>query len=610
VAHTPTSHNIYRFTLTLGSVVLVIASLYFAQKILLPVALAIMGAFLLAPGVSFLERRGLGRLPAVGLVVVLTFLVLAGLGLTITSQVRGLVTQLPHYKENIARKFATVRTLSEGTFFESFNNAIKDISDEVLRTTPDLGEEARKEPQAVQIQPTGLARLYAVSGPAAEMVASVVFLLVLLIFMLVQREDLRNRIIAFAGGAHLVLTTRALDDSARRISRYLLMFLVINVCVGIILTLILLALGATLPSGGAIAQYALLWGFLAATLRFIPYVGTWSVGALLTLYTLAVSDSWVDPVVVFAAFSCMEIFAGQVLEPLLFGHTIGVSPVALLIALAFWTCLWGPIGLLLAAPLTACLVVLGKYVPDLEFINLLLGSGQALAKDLQFYQRLLARDQDEAGGLLEEELRVLPPETVYEEILIPTLIRTKRDRNRGELDPEDERFVLEMTREIVDNAETPPPLEDAGPERPLVFGWPAHDKADELALELFRHLVDPNLCHFEVLRSELLGAELVERMRADQPAVVCIAALPPGGLAPARYLAKRLRAQVPDAKIILGRWGQQEMPDKIRQELRKVGIEEVGITLTENRQQLAALLQLVGRSPLQRTASAQPVAGR
>src|SRR5262249_39816874 len=221
-------------------------------------------------------------------------------------------------------------------------------------------------------------------------------------------------------------------------------------------------LGVVLPSGKALAQYALLWAFLAATLRFIPYAGTWSVGALLTLYAIAVSDSWVDPLVVFVAFSCMEVLAGQVLEPLLFGHSIGVSPVALLIALAFWTWLWGPIGLLLAAPLTACLVVLGKYVTELEFLNLLLGADPALPKDLQYYQRLLARDQDEAEDLLEEELRVLPVEAVFEEVLVPTLIRTKRDRNRGELDAEDERFILEVTREIVDNAERPPPLTDAG----------------------------------------------------------------------------------------------------------------------------------------------------
>jgi B12 binding domain len=294
----------------------------------------------------------------------------------------------------------------------------------------------------------------------------------------------------------------------------------------------------------------------------------------------------------------------------LFGHSIGVSPVALLVALAFWTWLWGPIGLLLAAPLTACLVVLGKYVGELEFINLLLGADPALPKDLQYYQRLLARDQDEAEDLLEEELRVLPAETVYQEILVPTLIRTKRDRNRGELDPKDERFVLEVTREIVDNAETPLPLGHAGDGRPLVFGCPARDKEDELALDLFRHLVDPRLCHFEVLGSEMLGADVVERVRAEQPAVVCLAALPPGGLAPTRYLVKRLQAQVPDVKIVLARWGQPEMLDKIREQLRKVGIEEVGLALAETREQLTALLQLVAHSPRTNRVSPEVLAER
>jgi predicted PurR-regulated permease PerM len=610
VAQTLSSQNISRFAVTLGSVVLVVASLYWAQRVLIPVALAVLLAFLLRPPTSFLERRGLGRLPAVSVVVVLAFFFLAGLSLLITSQLRSLVAELPQYKEKIAQKVVVLRTLTEGTLLENFNNAVKDISDEVLRNDADLGGEKKPEPQPVQIQPTGLARLYALMGPAAEILATIALVVVLLVFMLAQRETLRNRVVAFAGGAHLVVTTRALDDSAHRISRYLFMYLVINVGVGIMLALILMILGMTLSCGKALAQYALFWAFLAATLRFIPYVGTWSVGALLTLYTIAVSDSWIDPVVVFTSFACMELLVGQVLEPLLFGHSIGVSPVALLIALAFWTWLWGPVGLLLATPLTACLVVLGKYVPGLEFINLLLGSSPALEKDLQFYQRLLARDQDEASELVEEELRVRPTEAVYEEILVPTLIRTKRDHARGELGSDDEQFVLEATREIVDVADLPPPLQDAGDDRPLVIGCPARGKADELALDLFRHLVDPALCHFRVLGSELLGSEVVERVRTEQPVVLCIAALPPGGLAPTRYLTKRLRAQFPGVKIVLGRWGQQETLDKIRQRLLELGVDQVGSTLAETRQQLTTLLQVVVRSPRNKKASPQARAAR
>jgi hypothetical protein len=265
---------------------------------------------------------------------------------------------------------------------------------------------------------------------------------VLVIFMLLKREDLRNRLLRLVGHGRLTVTTKAVDDAGQRISRFLLMQALINGTFGLSLAVGLFLIGV---------EYAFLWGFLAAILRYIPYLGTWIAAILPITLSLAMFEGWLQPLLVMALFLVIELICNNVLEPRLFGRSMGVSEVALLVVAAFWAFLWGPIGLVLSNPLTVCLVVLGKYVPQLEFFDVLLGDEPALDADVSFYQRLLARDQDEATEIVLTHVQTLGPEQVYDALLVKALCHVRRDREQDQLTDFDEEFILRATGEIVED---------------------------------------------------------------------------------------------------------------------------------------------------------------
>ena len=253
-------------------------------------------------------------------------------------------------------------------------------------------------------------------------------MVVLVIFMLIDHADLRNRLIRLAGYGRLPLATRALDEAVQRISRYLQMQSIINGSYGVALALGYFLIGV---------PYAFFWGFLAATLRFIPYVGPVLAAAFPIVLSLAAFDGWVQPILVISLVLVLELVSNGLLEPLLYGQSTGVSEVALMVAIAFWTWLWGPVGLLLATPLTVCVSVLGRYVPQLEFLKILLADEPVLEAHAAYYQRLLAKDQDEAAAIVDDALRTQALDAVYDEVLIPALVAAKRDREQGTLAVED-----------------------------------------------------------------------------------------------------------------------------------------------------------------------------
>ena len=603
MAEAPSSTNSYRPFLVFLSLALVTVALYLAQKVLIPVALAILLAFVLSPVVSWLQHRGLPRTLAVAVAVLLAFAVLMAVGLTITWQLESLAERLPGYQANITAKLEAAQNATKGTFLQNLQNFVQEISKDLQHPggeqqpaapgggqgQPPAPEGAPpQQPVPVQVQQSsGLAaQIPVIAGTAVELTASAALAVVLVIFMLIGREDLRNRVVRLLGPGQVVSTTRAIDDSARRLSRYLLMQSCTNAAVGVLLTAGLWLMGV---------PYFLLWGFLAFALRFIPYAGTWSVAVLLAVFCFAVSPGWWQPLGAFGYFAAIEILMSQAIEPLLFGHTTGVSPVALVIAIAFWTWLWGPVGLMLSIPLTTCLAVLGKYLPQMELFDVLLGDEPVLDEPTRYYQRLLARDQDEATDLAEDYLQKHDPATTFDGLLLPALVWAKRDHERGELPLEDEQFVFEVTRSVLedlaDRAEEPGDG-TAGRARVTVFGCPARDKADELALEMFRQLVAPAGCRVELLSAQTLTGEVVGRVKKEgAPVVVCIAAVPPGGLAQALYLTKRLHRQFPDLKILLGLWGQQDLPGRVAERLQRAGADQVATTLQQSRNQLVPLVQ-------------------
>ena len=428
----------------LATLTLITASLYFAKAVLMPVALAILLAFLLSPLVLALQRWGLGRTLAVILVVVLTFSLLGALGWTVFRQFASLMDDLPRYQQNIKHKIADIQGAGQGSFLDKAQRAMTEITQELQQSDRQLKPEDRPIPVVVE-GPSMLWQLPALLEPLAT--AGLVIALV--IFMLLARGDLRNRFIRLVGSRRLTLATKALEEAEQRISRYLLMHSIVNGSYGTVLGLGLFLIG--LP-------YALLWGVLAALFRFIPYLGP----AIATLFPVALSlvafPTWQEPFLVIGLIVLLELGSNMIMEPLLYGRTAGVSEVALMIAIAFWTWLWGPVGLLLATPLTVSLGVLGRYVPQLEFLGVLLSDEPVLEPHTSYYQRLVARDQDEATDLVEEYLQTHTVAELYDNVLVRALYTTRNDWSLGNLTQEDVHFVVHTTREIVENAVGPQPL--------------------------------------------------------------------------------------------------------------------------------------------------------
>jgi predicted PurR-regulated permease PerM len=464
-----------------------------------------------------------------------------------------------------------------------------------------------EKPLYVSTQTNTWSQVLEVAGPAGEGLASTLLVIVLVVFMLIQRENLRNRIVRLVGRGRLVVTTRALDEGARRISRYLVMQVMVNTGFGVALA-VGLFLAGVFTGQESLRYTAVLWGFICGSVRFVPYLGTWVGVGLLLLFCFATLPGWGAPLGIFAFFLVLELLTANVIEPLMFGHSTGSSPLALLLAAAFWTWLWGPVGLVLSTPLTVTLVVLGKYVPQLKFFEVLMGDEPPLSPEVTYYQRLLARDQDEASELIEEYLETHSVDDTYQELFLPALLQAKGDHERGELDDDDLEFLLDATRDIVDylvSAQSAPasapPGEDgkeaAPPPKAVLIGCPVHDEVDELALYLLRNLLLPQGYGVEILSSDLLTSEVLARVGTECPPVVCLAALPPGGLAQARYLCKRMRTQCPDVRIVVARWGEPENLERIQKRLRSAGADYVGTSLLESRTQIVPLLQVASTSP-------------
>jgi AI-2E family transporter len=359
--------------------------------------------------------------------------------------------------------------------------------------------------------------------------------------------------------------------------------------------------------------YAVLWGFFATVLRFIPYVGPFAAAIMPSALSLAVFEGWLWPILVVGIFVALELICNMVLEPLLYAESAGVSEVGLLVAVAFWTWLWGPVGLVLATPLTVCVVVLCKYVPRMDFIGVMISGQPAMESNISYYQRLLAMDQAEAAEIVEEHLKTHPQEQLFDEVLIPALNYTRRDRELGRLTEDGEQFVFRATREILEDLNSMKPessSEASDSSQPAtivenspvilpkvpVLGCPAKDEADELALLMFRQLLDSTRYEVEIMSDAMLTAEVVARIGEKSPAMICIAALPPGGLAQTRYLCKRLRARFPDLKIAVGRWG---MESEDSNSILLAGADRVGTTMIETREQIIQLSQISSHSEAQ-----------
>lgn len=433
---------------TVATVVATVAALYFGREVFLPIAVALLLTFAIAPVVSALKRVGIPRLPAVIASVLGAFAALALFSFVVASQVSDLAQNIPVYQINILTK---IRALKEnglgGGIISRLSGVIERVGQEIDRQEPQLPsatEAPKRDPIPVEIvsHEKPLEVLQNLVAPLISPLASASLVIVVVIFMLMEREDLRDRFIRLVGYGDLHRTTQALQDAGKRVGQYLLMQLTVNIVYAIPITIGLWVLG--IPN-------ALLWGMLALALRFVPYIGP-IIGALLPLFlALAVAPGWSLLLWTGALFIVMELITGNVIEPWLYGSHTGLSPLAIIVAAIFWTWVWGPIGLVLSTPLTVCLVVLGRHVPQFEFLDVLFGNEPVLEPHARLYQRLLASDPEEATDHAEEMLEEKYLFEFYDQVAIPALLLAEQDRMRGVMDDDQRKQVAESALTLVAN---------------------------------------------------------------------------------------------------------------------------------------------------------------
>jgi predicted PurR-regulated permease PerM len=564
------------------AVLVSIGALYIARPVLVPLAIAVLVAFVLGPILGPLERR-LGRPVAVTLLVVALLGVLGALAWGVGRQVNDLAGELPQHRERLRQRIAELRRTTGPTPVAQLPGLVDELIGGLSGSEP-----GTREPPMVVVQQ---ARADSMLSPVVVIRSAITAALTLLLalFFLLERQELRNRLIRLAGFARLPIATRALDEASRRIATYLVSQLAVNTAFGCVAAIGLLVIGV---------PYALLWGLTATLLRFVPFVGFWASLGVAVAASLTVSTGWTTPALVIGLYGGLGLVLMAGVEPHLYSRNAGVSRVALLTAVMAFGWLWGPAGLLLATPLTVCLVVLGRHLPELKAIALVLGDTPALAPHMIYYQRLLAGDRDEAAELVEAFLVAHSPERLFDAVVVPALSALRADRSRGGISDADQERIVRATRRILDEMLPPASADDtegagASIGEVGVIGVPADDAIDTLALSLFGRLCGADhLCRFTELSPDLLSSEVVEAVVRSRPKVVCIAAVPPGALAETRYLTKRLRARLPDVIVLVGRWGGDGYREAAAAALVAAGAHDVATTLAESRRHLAPLLQL------------------
>jgi predicted PurR-regulated permease PerM len=551
--------------MALFTTVIVVAVLKLAQDVFIPMALAILCTFLLAPMVELLVRCHIKRLFAMILSLAFGLALVGGLGTLVFNQFADLVRELPSYQQQLRTNLTHLGGVLRGGVEET-TRAFEQLTKEIDRVAPsEPKQRGVSKVQVVEPPTSALTTIRAVVGPVVRPVGTTLAVIVLVAFMLLRLPDLRERILRLLGARYLHLTTEALNDAAGRVSRYLLMQIVINGWTGLAVTAGLWALD--IPN-------AVLWGALTLVLRFIPYIGVWMAAAIPLALSFAVFDDWTRPLMVFGLFAVLDVFNWSVLEPWLYGSHTGVSPVALLLATGFWTWLWGFAGLFLAVPMTVCAVVLGKYIPQMKFLQVLLGDEPVLEPHERLYQRLLSSNRDQADSVLQAALRQNSIREVCDAIIVPAMLRAKEDYEHGTLTLDRRQTILEHINDWVDERlelMTPITSRFASAERPepapMVVCIPASDRTDEIIGKLFQAaLIERNLSARIIGPDEVKCFEGERRTRA-----LVISALPPEAVTAARAVCKRVRIENTEIPVIVGLWSGAGDLDRARQRLTAAG---------------------------------------
>mgnify|MGYP001029459829 FL=1 len=570
---------------------LVICGLYVGREIFVPIVLAVLLSFVLAPLVDILEQWHFPRPASVPVVVLLAFIAIFALGGLIVREVRGLADSLPSYQQTMQQKIQSLRALTATGPLDRAAELLQNLGKEIsgpqslpppaeISSSSRTAEPVKPIPVEVRTPPqSALENISALISPLLHPLATIGIVVVFVIFILFQREDLRNRFIKLAGSNDLQSATAAIDDAAGRLSRLLLMQVLLNTGFGVIVAAGLLLIGV--PS-------AILWGILAAIMRFVPYVGPFIAAFFPLTLAVAVDPGWSMLLWSGALILLTELIVGQVFDPLLVGHSSGLSPVAVVVSATFWTALWGPIGLVLATPLTICLVVLGRHVEQLRFLDILLGDRPALSPPELFYQRMLADDPAEAVEMAEKFLRERSLAEYYENVALKGLMLAQADLKRERLLPDRVAEIRDSVAEVIeglasefddvlaghqtkDGADESDVTADAPmPELPFIIreGLPPDWRAEFPVLCVAeRSDLDQAAAMFlaEILSKHGLGARAASKeetstsgifqLDASGVMLVCISTLDDGSPAHTRHLVRKLRRKMPRARILVCCWG-------------------------------------------------------
>lgn len=573
--------------------VLVIAVLRLGQDILMPIAFAALLAFLLSPLVVKLTRMRLPKSVAIILTVTFAFSVIGGIGWIVTSQAISLVRDLPQYEQNIRKKLLALNQPRAPSFLQRTAGMIENLQREVKAARPppepqDPNDEPKPVPVEVRAAQSSTWKVVRdLASPVIHPLGVTGMIIVFVVFMLFQREDLRDRVIKLVSAGQLNVATQALDDAASRVSRYLGMQLVVNATYGVPVGIGLYFIGV--PN-------ALLWGLLATLLRFIPFLGPWIAAIFPVLLSIAVDPGWTKLFYVLGLFLVMELISNNVIEVVLYGASTGISTLALLVAAVFWTWLWGAPGLVLSTPLTVCLLVIGKYVPGLGFLRMLLGSEPVLEPPAQFYQRMLSMESEDMADLALKYIEEHSIEEFYDAVFLPALLMSEEDRHRGALPELRQQFIFQASRELIDELErqeeaaseenSDPDVAAAQasplqPSPPAVLGIPVRDEADELVALMLSHLLRRRGIASAVHTRNAPVENALAAITQHAVRVVFVSALPPSTVGAARQICRQLRGSHPTLPMLIGVWQHRTSTIELHERLRVARPEEIVATLAE-----------------------------
>jgi len=605
--HLPSSNNWGLITL-FGT----IAALYFAREILIPLAFALTLTFILSPVVALVERSRIGRVPSVAVTILVTMAAAGCVGGIIAIQLVDVAQELPRYRQNIQAKMAALRIPTKGPLGLAANS-LKEVAHDFSTLgapSPEPGPpvQNRKQhaaptttaaPLPVQIVPPPANELeYArdLVQPVLRPLAMTGLVLIFAVFILIKKFDLRHRLFRLVGLGQINIMTKVLDDAAQRVSRYLLMQILVNVGFGVLFGFGLYLIGV---------PYAALWGGIAGLLRIVPYVGTMAAAALPIALSLAAFDNWLPPLLVFLLYCFLEGIVGNFVEPWLYGANTGISSLALLVAVVFWTLLWGPAGLILSTPLTVCVVVLGRYVPQLSFLHVLLGDEVVLGAEAQIYQRLLAMDQPEARAIVDRFLKERTLVELYDSVLMPALSQVEQDRHKGSIDAIREEFLFLSINDMITElseyqlAHRAPPAQGtaaaSGPAERAgarIICLPANDRADEVTAAMLAQILEQAgyaALSLPMARASLLEMLVLLEIRPDD--VICISALPPFAFQPARTMCKLIRERFPKVKLVVGVWGFSGDTEKAMVRFERTQPDRLTTSIAQAVEQIQELLQ-------------------